>query len=243
MNQNGFAQILFISLLPLLVSIFMLTFIGANYIQLKTRTETVCLTEQMKAQKTAASLLNILLELNPIVNALKILDQGGVIAQLTAAIINPLWIPLITQLKKIVHTARELIDKYQKTSIIAAAANIYKTSYIDINNQQVQIINEHFRIFEFWLKATSTILLATQYKLAVKPDSKDLAPQYSIVRSEVKYMTIRNAWKIELEPLEIFKSFLKGSHTVTHVCAVELVERNERWRPQIVKDSLLPSFL
>lgn len=243
MNQNGFAQILFISLLPLIISMFMLTFIGANYIQLKTRTETVCLTEQMKSQKIAAALLNTLLDLNPIVHALKLLDLGGTIAQLTAAVINPLWIPLIIQMKYIVRTARKFIDAYQKTSIIGAAALAYKTAFYDVNQKQKQIIDEHFRIFQLWLETNSRFLPATIYNLAVKPDSKDIAPQYSIDRSKVKNMTIRNAWYISLKPRDVFKSFLSGTHEVTNICAVELTERNDRWHPQIVKDSLLSNFL
>lgn len=244
MNQKGFAQILFISLLPLIITMFMITFIGANYIQLKTRTETVCITEQMKSQKIAAALLNTLLDLNPIVYALKLLDYGGTIAQLTAAVVNPLWLPLITELKHIVKIARRFLDGYQKSSIIAAAASAYSTSFYQVNQSLKKITEDHLRIFRLWLETKTKLYSATmKYGLAVKPDSKDLAPQYSIDRSKVNNMTIRNAWEIELKPLEFFKFFLSGTHKVTNICAVELVERNKRWHPQIVKDSLLSNFL
>ncbi len=243
MNQNGFAQVLFISLLPILISIFMLTFIGANYIHLQTRAETTCITEQMKAQKHAAMAINFLLDLNPIVIALKWIERGSTVAEVITTITNLLVSRIISALSKMVKLARKFIDKFQKTLITATNANIYTTTFFRIPQLIKTIIDEHFRVFQFWLNTESSIIPTNIYQLAIKADSNDVAPSYSIVRNKVKHMVTYNSWTIKLKPLETFKNFISGQHQATRSCGVKLVERNQRWQPQIAEDSLLRNFL
>lgn len=227
-NQKGSALAIILALLPVFLAGCILCFSLLGLIQNDLAMKFQCRSEGQKGQQKVSPLLKSLLALNPHALALKA-ELIAATAEVAAA-----WDPIssaraLAHLKKVRQKRLEL-DRKQKQLI--------KQS----NLLLLQTHSSTSRGLRRTGSTASNILLKTELnsvrgkapKLAVRPDSSDIAPTYSLVDDFENKQALAHEWQYRVQVRPPFSNFLKGEFTFKKACAVSLAKENSSWHPKII---------
>ncbi|MBO9667130.1 MAG: hypothetical protein J7501_09990, partial [Bdellovibrio sp.] len=72
-------------------------------------------------------------------------------------------------------------------------------------------------------------------RLAVRPDSTDMAPTYNLEENFEEKQALAHTWQYRLSLQPYWRSFITGNFSFEGSCAVTLKEENSKWIPKIRK--------
>ncbi|UXR64348.1 hypothetical protein EZJ49_14865 [Bdellovibrio bacteriovorus] len=233
-SEKGFAAILVVSLLPCLLAGLFLVAVLMSFMQTDLELKHHCRSGGLSGQASVRPLLMSLLALNPVATTLKI-QETAVLAKLAVAVSSgnvPAITTLKAQLAKIRQKRQEL-DLRQKQLIqqsnLLLARNHGSTAF-DIRSR-AQNLKTQF----FFLNLSLRVLHEEAPRLAVHPDSSDVAPTYSPEESFETRQALAHRWQYRLTPRGPLAYFLAGSFQFDKACAVTLTKDARGWKTLITK--------
>jgi len=233
-NQKGFALAMMMALLPVMVGLFLLmsAVLGVN--QFNLRTQQACREGGLRGQEQVAPLLKKLLGLNPQAVKLKTAEAQAQ-ARLKAAIAaqNP---PVITAARAhllIIQLQRRTLDLRQKQLIQQSNLALLQ-AHRKTHQALGGALNEGLPTFNY-LKIVSHRNFSSPPKLAVRPESSDVAPTYRTSVNFESDQALAHSWQYQLQVRSSFQNFLMADLKWNPACAVTLKEENLSWVPKIKK--------
>ncbi|WP_413568737.1 hypothetical protein ACLWBD_14660 [Bdellovibrio sp. HCB117] len=229
-NEKGFAVILLLACLPVLISGLLLLSSVFGFMQNDLAMKYQCRVHGQQGQKLVAPSLEKLLSLNNTARRLKV-EEVAAYAKIAASAGNPPALAAAkARLVKIQNQKRQL-DLKQKQLInqanMSLASSFAKTRR-ELANTQEGLSNILFVANGFHLSGRRPTL-------AVRPDSSDIAPTYSPVAAFEEKQALAHEWQYTLAVRKPFSQFLEGRFHFKKACAVSLIEENSAWIPKIIK--------
>nr|BFD60792.1 hypothetical protein CKG001_28990 [Bdellovibrio sp. CKG001]BFD68399.1 hypothetical protein HAGR004_34210 [Bdellovibrio sp. HAGR004] len=233
-SNHGFAAILIVSLLPCLLAGFFLITVLMSFLQIDLELKHRCRTGGLSGQAAVRPHLTTLLALNPLATTLKMQETVLLtkLATATAAGNLPLIAALKVKLAAVKQRQQEL-DIRQKQLIqqsnISLARHHSSTGY-QIRQRSMEIQNRFF-----FLNLSLRALPESPPRLAVRPDSPDIAPTYSPEENFETRQALAHRWQYQLTPRGPLSYFLSGSFQFEKACAVTLTREVRGWSTLITK--------
>lgn len=227
-NNKGFSQILLITVLPLIIGAFGITYSIAGIIQLNTRIQSLCRKDQIQAQNEIRKLLTKLFQKNPRASYLRaelLKAQAALIVARTTA--NP---PLIATLEgriQYLNYQRLTLDLYQKSLITAANLLIaQKTTQIYLNTtrelRSIQLLQPLFHTAAFAQPSLG-------HKLPVVPKYPDIAPTYVSLPNFSERQALVQKWQYSLKTRDWLAPFVTTEASFQKTCSTSLEEDGDSW--------------
>lgn len=233
-SNQGFAAILIVSLLPCLLAGLFLVTVLMSFLQIDLELKHRCRTGGLSGQTAVRPYLTALLALNPLATTLKA-QENILLAKLAAAIASgnpPAIAALKVQLAKIRQKRQEL-DIRQKQLIQQSNVSLarhHSTTHYQIRHRSAEIQNRFF-----FLNLNLRALPENAPRLAVRPDSSDIAPSYSPEENFETRQALAHRWQYRLTPRGPLAHFLSGSFQFEKACAVTLTKEARGWNTLITK--------
>ncbi|MGZ3770515.1 MAG: hypothetical protein ACXVCP_10300 [Bdellovibrio sp.] len=231
-NEKGFALVICIALLPVVIAGLLLSFSTFGFLQNDLALKYQCRTDGLESQKKIAPLLTNLLALNSLSRTLKF-QYLAAVAELAAAIASeniPATIKAEHKINMILEK-RQTLDKQQRQLISQSNLSL-RTSYVSTANT---LRNTGRNLSNLLLKTRFISMPRKAPSLAVHPDYADIAPTYSLdIDFEIK-SALAHEWQYKTEIQPPFSNFLKGTFEFKKSCSVSLTKENAKWIPKIIK--------
>ncbi|MGZ3775515.1 MAG: hypothetical protein ACXVCY_16465 [Pseudobdellovibrionaceae bacterium] len=229
-NEKGFALAICMALLPCFIAGLLLAFSLFGLIQNDLKLKYQCRTEGLSGQTHVQPLLIQLLALNPVAESLR-LTYLETAAELAAAYeLNPPAVPGLAAELQQIQDQRATLDKQQK-QLIAQSNLILRSNHIHTRSQLLKSAQELSNIL---LSVNSVVIQGQPPKLAVHPNSTDVAPTYSPDENFEVRQSLAHKWQYRMEVKPPFSSFLKGQDFIYEkACAVTLIKDGSKWIPKI----------
>lgn len=235
-NQKGFAIVLCLALLPCLVAGLLVVFALINFIKNDLALKHQCRAQGEIGQKSVRPLLEQLLSLNSKALALKAELLQAKAAQ-SAAITEQNWPEVgrrAVQIKRI-EKQQQLLDKQQKRLISQANMLLYRNhSSTSLGLRRLGTDNS-----TILLKSTLQQITGRAPRLAVVPESTDIAPVYKLKADFENEQSLAHEWQYKLSVQPPFSNFIKGDFSFKKACAVTLTKEGSAWITKIIKGKFL----
>jgi len=234
-NQNGFALIIFLSLLPLIMAGGLLVFCGFSFIKTDLGTLNLCRALQLDIQNKAAKKLDSLLKLNP--RALKLrLAQKRAENSLALAVKsgNPAAIAAAEAYLLTVRMQRQVLDLKQR-SLISTANSVLLVGGQELQSKLYQEWYSQSRGVASWLQGNLQLGSAKIPALAVKPDFIDVAPMYQLVPQFEEAQAWTQEWQIEFKTISWARKFFNFHERFQRSCSTSLYSENSLWSAKLKK--------
>ncbi|AFY02898.1 hypothetical protein [Bdellovibrio bacteriovorus] len=233
-NQQGFAAILILALLPILVSGLFLVAAMMGFLQLDLAMKHTCRSEGLQGQEKVRPHLEKLLSLNSkavklkaqLISAqakAKAAEAAGNIPVATAAELEVLRIEglrlaLDAQQKQLIQQSNlQLQRSHSSTRTRLYRAHRENQTRLNFLTIKTQIENEPIP------------------RLAVRPDFPDTAPTYSPEPDFEVRQALAQRWQYRIALRPPLSNFLKADFGFEKACAVTLTKGPLRWKTQITK--------
>lgn len=233
-NQQGFAAILILALLPALISGFFMVAAMLGFLQLDLAMKHSCRQEGLSTQERVLPHLKKLLSLNP--KSIKLKTQWMIAqAQLAAALAsgNPAGIAAAKSRLMQVKTMRQTLEIQQKQLIMQSNLQLHR-GHAGTDMKLLSRARDLQHRIGF-LKIRASLLRETPPRLAVRPDSSDIAPTYSPKPDFESHQALAHRWQYEILLPSPLSKFLKGNFSFEKACAVTLTKGSTQWKTQITK--------
>ncbi|MEK2646709.1 hypothetical protein [Bdellovibrio sp. BCCA] len=230
-NQKGSALAIILAVLPVFIAGALLCFSLLGILQNDLGLKYQCRVEGQNGQKRVAPLLSSLLALNPVAVAVKA-ELAEAILELEAAIAseNPVAIAKATKHYTQVLEKRDKLDHRQK-QLIKQSDLLLQQSHTFTSMNLRRTGGSASNIL---LKVDLDSVRGKAPKLAVRPDSPDIAPTYSPVDDFENKQALAHEWQYRVQVRPPFSNFLKGEFSFKKACAVSLAKENSSWLPKII---------
>lgn len=229
-NEKGFAVILLLACLPVLISGLLLLSSVFGFMQSDLAMKYQCRVHGQQGQKQVAPHLEKLLSLNVTARRLKI-EEVAAYAKIAASAGNPPALAAAKARLIKIKNQKRLLDLKQKQLInqanMSLASSFLKTRK-ELTKNQESLSNILFISNGFHISGTRPTL-------AVRPDSSDIAPTYSPTPGFEEKQALAHEWQYTLAVRKPFSQFLEGRFQFRKACAVSLSEENATWVPKIIK--------
>lgn len=230
-TEDGFILILFLSLLPLFITGMLIIFATINTIQNDLAMKYECRQGGLQGQKLSAPLLASLLKLNSRALHLRV-RKNQALSEIAAATISKNVVALSTATKKLIQVRKqqEELDGLQKqiikqaNLILSSASSKTRIKLYKIASTGSNILAK-FRLINLVSKNT---------KLAIHPDSPDLAPIYRLEKDFEVAQALAQEWQFLISTKAPFSYFIPGTFTYKKTCAVTLHKEFSQWHPKII---------
>jgi hypothetical protein len=246
-TQKGFATILLISILPLVLAGGLAFFSAFSFLKSDMSILNVCRAKQLQVQNKVGESLGKLLKLNP--RALKLrLAQARAEKTLAVALESgfpPAIAAAETYLLK-VRMQRQTLDFKQKTFIQTANAWLTFSGH-SLQKELIREENLHTAPTKSWIQGTLQLMNAKVPKLAVQPDLPDVAPQYNPVPDFEEAQAWNQTWRLEIKTVSWAQKFLNFNGRFNRSCMTSLYPTTNQnagpWIAKLKKDkSSLKAF-
>ncbi|ASD62597.1 hypothetical protein [Bdellovibrio bacteriovorus] len=233
-NQQGFAAILILALLPILVSGLFLVAAMMGFLQLDLAMKHTCRSEGLQGQEKVRPHLEKLLSLNSEAIKLKV-QWGKALTQRKMAYSaqNPYLITLAEARVLQVQTWRLALDAQQKQLIQQSNLQLQR-SHSSTRTQLYRAHRENQTRLNF-LTIKTQIENEPIPRLAVRPDFPDTAPTYSPEPDFEVRQALAQRWQYRIALRPPLSNFLKADFGFEKACAVTLTKGSLRWKTQITK--------
>lgn len=236
-SQSGYALILFITLLPVIMA--SLTFLFCSQYLTKNWSQSfhICRSELFKVQTSVAQNLEQLLKLNSQAKSLRV-ALGLAQAKLAFAMVkaDPLLIAAATKEISKINKQKKQLDIIQKSIINHAnlklkAGTWRVTQKLKKQNSENQISASSF------MKIQISPIKSISNRLAVVPDNSDLAPVYELKNPFSDNQMLSVSWKTYFETgLKGEMPWLQNRYQKVSSCTVTLRKKDNKFLPQIRRD-------
>jgi len=243
-TEKGFAAILLLSLLPLILAGGFALLLGFGFLRSDMAVLNVCRAEQMQVQNKVGRNLGKLLKLNP--KALKLrLEQARAEKALQAAIESgyPPAIAAAEAYLLSVQMRRQALDVRQRALI--DTANIWlASSGTSLQRSLAQEWRLHNNPLTAWWSGTLLPKESLVPQLAVKADFPEVAPLYLTVTDFENAQAWKQTWQLKVSTSSWVRKFLSFNGSFDRTCTTSLYQEGEEWVAKLKKDkSSLKGFL
>lgn len=242
--QEGFATVMLLSLLPLLLAGGFALFCAFGFLKSDLATLNICRAKQMEVQNKVGRNLAKLLALNP--RALKLrLAEARAEKALAAAMEsgNPAAIAAAEAYLLSVQMRRQALDLRQR-SLIATANSWLVNGSQNLQRELRQEWWRHNSNLSSWLQNSLQLKPPMVPTLAVKPDLPEVAPLYELQPDFAEAQAWLQSWSFRLQTTAWAAKFLKFNGGFERSCTTSLYPEGETWIARMKKDkSLLKAFL
>ena len=179
-KRNGFSSILLLTILPLFTLIIFSIAFTFYFIQTKVQLRSVCLSHGVELEKKLVQSEKKLFKLNNVSNMLRtqLLQAYILLAAATASENYAEAAKIFIEIQKI-KSKQSQLDRTQK--LIIESANTIAMLDLQMLQQKIQEDNrQRSSTWNFYLKNLFNIQLQQSPRLAVHPDSDDVAPNYEL---------------------------------------------------------------
>lgn len=230
-TKQGFILILFLSLMPILISGTLIVFALINTIQSDLAMKYECRNGGLQGQKLAAPLLTSLLKLNSRAVQLR-LKKAQALSEISAATMSQNMVALSAATKKYLKVRRqqEELDGLQKQIIKQANLILYSAS----TKTKVRLSVVATQLNNVLAHVALTRIISKKSKLAVHPDVPDLAPIYRLEKDFEMAQSLAHEWHFAITTKPPFSYFIPGTFAYQKACAVTLQKEFAKWQPKIV---------
>ena len=238
-SQGGFAMVLGLSLLPIILAAGFAFLFSSHLIKNWMQSLHICRTELLKTQSEAKKSLENLLTLNNLAASLRA-ELLAARMELAAAIAaeNPGLIARAEAHILKVQSRQRVLDQTQKKLIFAA--NFQMNSGLQkvtskLHLQDATNLSRSTSLFHFRINSIRTSLRT----LAVHPDSPDIAPIYELDKNFTEAQGLSVSWNSSFQT-NSNKGFrwIQNQHTKKDHCSASLQSQNGTFKEILTEDKL-----
>ena len=235
-NCAGFATLTFLILITLILAIVFSFAFTAHAQTVKSDLRNLCLIESILIQKKIIGAEKKLLSFNTLSTYLST-QLTLAYAELALATETENGIAAAIALKKIQYFEAEQLklDTLQK-KIIFETKN---TIILEVNSLLLSLENHLIQFSANWntyLLTKKKVNLIHLPKIAVHPDSYDLAPNYQIDFDHNKTQTVAFNWQYEFRTNNHSQKFIESKNLFSFACGSGLLKIGEKWKIEINED-------
>lgn len=226
-NNNGFAMIIIMALLPITIGGLFMTFSAISFIRTDQKMKYICRTTSMKGQYKVAPLLKTLIGMNPIAVRLQVELAA---AQALSATGDPASIRHLMKVQEKIATfqlKQEQLIKQSNILLFSANAHTYSLLW-----NEKEYIKSSVPLFTGDLQVS----FKKAPKLAVHPIGPYVPPTYSLDENFQEKQALAQHWLYSLSVLDHLHPFLGGTFKFDKSCSVTLREEEKKWVPLIIVD-------
>lgn len=232
---KGFATILMLSLLPVLLAGGLLVTTLFSFLKADLSVLNVCRALQLEVQSKAARNLEKLLKLNP--RALKLrISQRKVEKALTLAMKsgNPAALAAAEAFLLKVQMQRQALDLRQR-SLIEAANRALSLGGSELPRHMLQEWKDHMHPLHSWIHSRLQLTDSQVPLLPVRPDFVEIAPLYELQSPFEDLQTWNQHWVLEFNTDSWAKRFLKFHGRFQRSCSTSLYAEDALWVAKLKK--------
>lgn len=227
-DNGGFALLLMTSLLPLLLAGFLLVFALLGLIQVDLSMKYICRTEGLRGQNKVGPLLTSLLALNPKAQVLKKQYLEAQVSLAAAELTgNPALIAKAAYRLSVIQSRRLSLDILQKQYITQSNILLHRSHFTitGLLRNKIRELDKRLIFFDLNLN----LLSEKPPRLAVRPDSMDRAPTYSLELRFDELQSLAQTWQYSVSPGAPMNTFFQFKHRFTKSCSVGLRKDHHQW--------------
>lgn len=230
-SDRGFAMILFLSLLPILITGTLIAFALINTIQADLAMKYECRHGGIQGQKMVGPLLASLLKLNPRAVQLRAKKAQAIIEISTATISrNPVALSAATKKYLKVLKQQEDLDGLQKQIIKQANLILHSAR----EKTKFKLMTTSRSASNIFARFSLLSLVSKSVKLAVSPDISDIAPIYRLEKDFETAQSLAHEWHFQIKTMAPFSYFIPGTYNYKKACAVTLHKESSQWQSKII---------
>lgn len=237
-NRKGFALAIILGLLPVLLGGFFAASVSIAIIQTDLRFKHICRSDGIRTQEKVSHHLHRLMSLNPRAAQLRLQLQSARLALATAmAAQNPVAAAKI--LKQIAHLTKKQasLDVRQKQLISESNRELilsYRRVRDRLNANGLQSL-KNFPGLSLHFKNRP----GHPPRLAVEPDSPDVAPLYRTPDRFEERQALAHRWHFQLSIRPPLSGYIGTQFRFEKSCSVSLSQKGMIWVTKIIKDKSL----
>ncbi len=241
-NQKGFATILLMSLLPVLLTLICFSWFFLSIRQVKSESAHICRATLLNGQKKAAAPLRILLALNKKAVSLEIqLQKANLRLKLAIASQNAVAFAAATAAILRIKAQQKSLSYQQKSLISWANKELLQTS-LEAKIKVQQKLSKQSYLLKNLLSLLNIQVKSFSTKLAVEAiNPMSLAPSYRPKSDFERQQSLRVHWKYKLQTNQNkwASAFLKIDKNFKDSCVASLKARGNGWIAILKEDRLL----
>ena len=233
-GQKGFAYVMMLSLIPLLLSGFLFLLFSQFLLQNWMKSLSLCRTELLLTQKEVGAQLQKLMGLNPIAKTLRARMK---IAQLHLAMAlqsgNPAAIIAIQKKIHEITRAQEQLDDLQKSIVRASNQRMRRGQekvfeMLKQQNQQVQA--QDLLLFRYHIRPMN----ASPQELSVQPDRPDRAPIYELKHDFESQQALHVSWISKFQTThQTGNPWIQNQHKKIGTCGASISQEKNRFKERL----------
>ncbi|WP_413558682.1 hypothetical protein [Bdellovibrio sp. HCB209] len=232
MNNRGFALAIMIPLLPVLLGMAFAGYGVLSLIQIEQRFLFTCRSDGILGQEKAGKQIDALLKLNAKATQLKIQKTAAKLKVL-ATMGTPANFAAVKRLQSI-QSQQQTLDTKQKQIISEGNRHLQEAQITTSRN--IRKMAGDLKLYNSLFKAQYQTQGGATPRLAVIPDSTDIAPTYRTAPDIEERQSLVQKWQYRLSVQDHLHSFTAGSFKFEKSCSVSVTERNHSWVPKILRD-------
>jgi hypothetical protein len=234
-SQKGFAIILLISILPLVLAGGLFFFSAFGFLKSDLSTLNICRAKQLEIQSKAGKNLGKLLKLNPRALSLRLAQvhaERALVAAIELGLPAAIAAAEATLLK--IQMQRQALDFRQKT-LIQTANSWLAFGGVDLQRDLVREWNFHSSPIKSWIRGALQMGPAKVPKLAVQADLAEVAPVYETLPQFEDAQTWDQTWNLEFKTVSWAQKFLNFNGRFQRSCTTSLYPNPNQWIAQLKK--------
>lgn len=177
-----------------------------------------------------------LFKLNALVFSLRF-QMKAALAELALALAteNPALIGAAEMKIQKIKTEQLNLDKVQRTLIQSTEAQT-KIRTAQLQAELSRIGNEINLVWSFYIQGFTTTRQINETKMAVKPDSPDVAPAYELDSNYKQLQTVAYKWQQRFRSKSEAQDFLKSENIFEMSCSSTAEKKGSQWQILINAD-------
>lgn len=234
-GPEGFATLLLLSLLPVILAGGLLVFSAFSIFKTDLGTLNLCRARQLETQNKAAKKMERLLKLNPQALKLRLAEARARKAlALASKSANPTAIAAAEAFLLKVQLQRRALGLKQEALISSANEDLARAGE-ELPRRLRQEWDFHSRAVKPWLEGSLHLGPQRIPHLAVAADLKDAAPVYQPVPDFEEAQAWNLAWEWDLRTAAWARAFLKFQGRFERSCSTSIYSENAVWSAKLKK--------
>jgi hypothetical protein len=238
-SKKGFATVLLLSLLPVILAAGLALFFTFNFLKSDLAVLNVCRAKELEVQSKVGRNLTKLLTLNPRALTLR-LEEARAEKALASAVEsgNPAAIAAAEAYLLSIKMRRQDLHVRQRALIETADAWL-RAGSLELPHELQQEWFRHHRGLSSWLESRFQIGHVRAAKFAVMPDLPEVAPVYLLPPDFVEAQAWKQSWRFQLATTGWSRGFFKFNGGFERSCTVSLYPDGDDWVAHLKKDKSL----
>lgn len=237
-DQSGFALVLLVTLLPLLLGGILFLYFATTQIEIRSHLNQVCRAELLEIQEEGSSLIKSLMALNKLIDVVKWADFIAGIATVLA-FFNPGLIAVVRGILRLTKSARTAIPKIQKLILFGLGPGLTQ-KLLKVRATLLETLNEYTSKTENLLLISDKVFIGNYVRpLSVEPKNpKARLTKYKLREDFSKKQNIFLLWQYQLTSNSEIFPWTPWKQKFHGYCSATLREE-EPWEPVLYVDKLI----